>query len=561
MAGYNLNPVFKTTTLTYDIGEVSLGTNALNVIGTPTNPDAQVYYYIGTQTPKTSNIVTLPQAVGDYTITVKVVPATGIDSEAKYYSINYQMVKSNNNYLLLLETPSGTLNPTFAKTTTAYRMSVPYDTNSVSFRVKAEDASASVSVDRTNYFFTDTENKTFTFNNLSVGSNTKTIYVKAANGEVKEYSINITRNNRVASDDVYLSTLKVEEFTYLEENYKPTLSPKFDKEVEAYSIGAIPFGQNTLTIQATKNFSGQTITYELNGSPSRVTVNEDGSATINIKDKVGSNVIGVTVTAEDGTSTKTYQITYTRTPSSNVYLESIVDSLSKITGFNKTKSEYSINVDTTVSTLRMTLTTEDKTSTISIGSDTRTHQWVYTTPTLAGGANTVTIIVTAENGDTKTYTVTINKEGAAELITSKTFGHKIEDGMIKSAILDETLLDLKNQLDNDNSKLQIWDASEANEITTLTTKVATGQIVKLVDLTTGRELDRKVVVVLGDTDGNGKITLFDSVKIVNHYLDKTLLEGPYLEAADVDKNKKITLFDSVKIVNHYLDKTYIDYSV
>ena len=561
VVGYTLNPTFATTTLTYDIGEVNLGTSSLNVVATPTNPDALVYYYIGAQTPSTSNIVTLPQAIGEYTITIKVVPATRLDSEAKYYSVNYQMVKSDNNYLSLLNTPSGTLTPAFARTTTTYRMSVPYDTNSVSFQVKAEDNSASVSIDGTNYYFTDTETKTFTVDNLSVGANAKTIYVKAANGDIKEYSITITRNNRVASDDVYLSGLSVDSFTYLEENYHPTLSPAFDREVEAYSIGAIPFGQDTLIVRATKNISSQTITYELNGSPARVTVNEDGSATINIKDKIGSNVIGITVTAEDGTSTKPYQITYTRTPSSNVYLESIVDSLSKITGFNKNTVEYNINVDTTVSTLRMTLTTEDKTSTISIGNDSRTHQWVYTTPTLSGGANTVTIIVTAENGDTKTYTVTINKEGAAELITSRAFGHKIEDGMIKSAILGESLLDLKNQLDNDNSKLQIWDAKETNELTNLTAKVATGQIVKLIDLTTGRELDRKVIVVLGDTDGNGNITLFDSVKIVNHYLDKTPLEGAYLEAADVDKNKKITLFDSVKIVNHYLDKTYIDYSV
>ena len=558
--GYTLNPSFITTTQTYDIGEVYLGVESLNVIGTPTNPNAKVYYYIGQQSPSLSNLVSVPQALGNYTISVKVVPATGIEANAKIYSINFKVVTSGNNYLSSLIPSTGTLNPKFNKLTTSYSMSVPFDIESVSFTAKAEDSSASVAGGDGAYSYTDIEAKTFTASGLRVGSNSYTIHVKAANDEIQDYTISITRNNKVASDDVHLSGLKVDSYIYQETTYTPELSPAFDKDREDYTIGSIPFGVEELVVRPTKNLSVQTISYELNGQTERVGINSDGSGVIRVNDRTGSNIIGVTVTAENG-DTKTYQITYTRTPSSNVYLESMVDPLGKITDFNKTKVAYSINVDSTVSTMRITLTTEEKTSSITIGGETKVHQWIYTTPTLVGGANTVNILITAENGATKTYTLVINKEGASELITSRTFGHDISDGMIKSAILGNTILDLKNQLDNDNSKLQIWDANETSEITDSSKKVATGQIVKLVDLVTGRELDRKVVVVIGDVDGNGSISLFDSVKIVNHYLEKTLLTGAYLKAADVDKNTKISLFDSVKIVNHYLEKTYIDYSV
>ena len=71
----------------------------------------------------------------------------------------------------------------------------------------------------------------------------------------------------------------------------------------------------------------------------------------------------------------------------------------------------------------------------------------------------------------------------------------------------------------------------------------------------GEEVDRKIIVVKGDTDGNGKITPFESVKVINHYLEKAFLTGPYLEAGDTDNNKNITPFDSVKIINHYLEKS------
>ena len=77
-------------------------------------------------------------------------------------------------------------------------------------------------------------------------------------------------------------------------------------------------------------------------------------------------------------------------------------------------------------------------------------------------------------------------------------------------------------------------------------------IVKLV--IDGVEKDRKYVVIKGDTSGDGEIDLFDAVKILNHYLSKTLLTGAYQEAAYVNDDTDIDLFDSVMILNHYLGR-------
>jgi hypothetical protein len=76
-------------------------------------------------------------------------------------------------------------------------------------------------------------------------------------------------------------------------------------------------------------------------------------------------------------------------------------------------------------------------------------------------------------------------------------------------------------------------------------------IVKLI--IDGIEYDRDEVVIKGDTNGDGKITINDSVKIVNHFLGTAPLTGAYLAAADTNGDTRITINDSVKIVNHFLN--------
>lgn len=63
-------------------------------------------------------------------------------------------------------------------------------------------------------------------------------------------------------------------------------------------------------------------------------------------------------------------------------------------------------------------------------------------------------------------------------------------------------------------------------------------------------------VVLGDTDGNGKINYLDYVKVYNHIqkdkhpdINKKLLENEYLLAADMSGDAKINYLDYVKIYN------------
>ena len=65
------------------------------------------------------------------------------------------------------------------------------------------------------------------------------------------------------------------------------------------------------------------------------------------------------------------------------------------------------------------------------------------------------------------------------------------------------------------------------------------------------------LVVTGDVNGDGKITLTDVVALQSHVLDKKKLEGAYREAADLNGDGYVTLTDVVKAARVIIGKDTI----
>ena len=538
--GYSMTPEFNSTTLTYNLEDIPLGTMGLNVQATPSNANARIKYKLG-NVEQASNIVNLAdtQTLGTYTITVEVTAADGVAK--KSYSIEFNMVAAANNYLAKIVPSTSSLTPGFSKGVQEYSINVSNSTTSIDITTKTEDDNASVSIDNNEYFFTDTEDKVFTFTDLVVGNNYKTIYVKAGNNAVKSYRVNIIRQSELPSNENHLSALSV---TSGDKEYQ--LTPEFNIDLTNYTIDEeIPYDLETLTINATKNHSLETIKYY-------VDLVEQSSNEVTVPVEKGTKQILVQVIAEDGTP-RNYTITYTKNPSSNAELSNIADSTHKIT-YVKTQSTYEYNVSKDVDTITYQLTAEDPKTTITVGSQSAKGSLLFSKSGLVAGRNEITINTTAEDGTKLTYSIIINKEAESEIITSVEYGHTIADGMIKTVGL-VTVGDLKNQLDNDNSKLEVWSEDDTTKLDD-SANAATGQIVKLI--INGEVVDSDRVVVKGDVNGDGRIKLSDSVAIINHYVEKNVITKTYfLEAADVDSSGSIKLSDSVKIINHYLGKTLI----
>ena len=65
------------------------------------------------------------------------------------------------------------------------------------------------------------------------------------------------------------------------------------------------------------------------------------------------------------------------------------------------------------------------------------------------------------------------------------------------------------------------------------------------------------VVVTGDVNGDGKITITDLVQINSHLLKKNELSGANAAAADVNADGKITITDLVQINSHLLKRNSV----
>lgn len=76
-------------------------------------------------------------------------------------------------------------------------------------------------------------------------------------------------------------------------------------------------------------------------------------------------------------------------------------------------------------------------------------------------------------------------------------------------------------------------------------------------ITTGGRTVSYQIVLRGDTNGDGKISALDYVKVRNHLDRVTTLTGVYLQAADASGDGKVSALDYVKIRNHLDQKSMI----
>lgn len=536
---------FNPTNYQYNIGNIERAISKVIVNATLTNANGTLkYYYKSQEITECRNMnsceVTLDTINGTGKIEVNVTAADGINS--KTYTIYYNKVSSTNNFLMSMNVSSNgiplELNKAFNKAQTSYTLSLPNEIDTVTFVLEAEDEQSTIQVNGDTF---SSSPKTYTFNNLPAGNTTATIVVKSESGAQKTYIVTITRASYVGSSDATLEMLYVEDYD---------IAPTFDPNTESYSIGTIPYQLSTLTVIATSNVANSTIRYYVNGvlqTSNVVTIPKE------------SGIITVKVTAEDGKTIKNYTISYDKVANTNANLTNIVVGRATLNEpFNENTYNYTIDLGPDQNTIDLTAITEDPNATIKINGEVYISNTVKTISNIRSGQTILTIVVTAEDGKTtKTYKITINKASSgdepsiSEVITSFEYGHTIEDGYIKTVVVYATGSELKDQLDNPNEYLEIWDATESSMVSD-SDMMATGMIVKL--MIDGVEKDRKVVVIMGDTSGDGEIDLQDAVQILNHYLERIMLTGAYEQAGHTNDDGEIDLQDAVRILNHYLER-------
>jgi uncharacterized membrane protein len=217
---------------------------------------------------------------------------------------------------------------------------------------------------------------------LALGTYTATITVSGGNGIYAAFDVSFTVSPPLSSN-AYLGDLSVN---------TGWLDQQFSSNTTAYTM-TVPYTTTSVTVSAAVMDTG------------KATLEYLPSATVSLNP--GSNTVRVRVTAEDGTTTRVYTITVTRTPkSANANLGSLSVSAGTLSpAFSANTTGYTVLVSDSVPSFTVTAAVADTgKATLSVTSP-------YTvTLNAAPNPTVITLTVTAENGTTtKTYTVTVNK--------------------------------------------------------------------------------------------------------------------------------------------------------
>lgn len=199
--------------------------------------------------------------------------------------------------LTSLSLSSGTLSPTFTPSVTSYTASVTNDVSSITVTPMELDPTSSIQV-RVNggTFATVTSGSASGSLALNVGANPVDVMVTAQDSTTKTYTVTVTR----VSNNADLSSLLLS---------AGTLSPTFASGTTGYAA-SVPNSTASMTVTPTKAEANATIQVRVNAGAyaSVISGNASGGLTLN----VGANPIDVKVTAQNGTTIKTYTVTVTR---------------------------------------------------------------------------------------------------------------------------------------------------------------------------------------------------------------------------------------------------------
>lgn len=341
--------------------------------------------------------------------------------------------------------------------------------------------------------------------NLNIGDNIFEILVISEDEtNTKKYILNVYRQNTDTSiKDLYVN----DNIVNVEEN-------------NTYNINV-----NAL------NFNIKTVLNDVNADYKLYKIKGDYREEIdgnNIKIDDGSdNVFEIVVLAEDGVTSENYTLNIHEL-SSDSYLQSLtIDNL----GFNFDKNILEYNLNTELDEINISAISSNENSTISgIGKK-----------ILELGNNSFNIIVTAEDNSTRTYTLNVNKV-------------KMEDNKI-----------IFNGLTVNEDKNYIYKIEVGTSIDTILNSVSTNGKVSVIrdnDISitaTGQKLKidfddysvEYIIIVKGDVNGDGKVTLSDITTALKGYRKKIDFTDYMFTAIDFNDDGEFKLSDIVSHLKHY----------
>ena len=334
--------------------------------------------------------------VGDNPIDVIVTAQDG--TTTKTYTITVTRAPSSDATLGGFTLSDGTASPAFNATTTSYTASVAYATSSLTVTPTSGDGLSTIQVRVNGGALSTVASGTASGSlALNVGDNPIDVVVTAQDGTTtKTYTVTVTR---APSSDATLGGFVLS---------GTTASPTFSATTFSYTAN-VPNATTNITVTPTSGDGLSTIQVRVNGGALSTVASgaESGSLALN----VGDNPIDVIVTAQDGTTTKTYTITVTRAPSANANLANLTISTGTFSpAFATGTLSYAVTVANSVTSMTFTPTVQEANATVTVNGLATGSGSASAPVALNAGVNAIPVVVTAQDGTTiLSYTVDVTR--------------------------------------------------------------------------------------------------------------------------------------------------------
>nr|WP_248285320.1 cadherin-like beta sandwich domain-containing protein [Alteriqipengyuania abyssalis] len=345
--------------------------------------------------------VALP--VGVTSITVRV---TAADGSSRLYSLAVTRAPSNDARLAGLTVSEGALSPAFDAAELGYSVAVANSVTSIILTPTASDAGATIRVAGS---ITASGSASAPVA-LGAGTTAIAVLVTAADGSTREYTVAVTR---APSSDATLASLVPS---------AGALSPAFDPAQLSYAV-SVGNGVDTITLTPRVSDAGASVTVAGNAVAS-------GSASAPVALPVGTTPIAVVVTAANGT-TRQYSVAVTRVASSDATLSALTLSEGTLQpAFSPFNTNYLADVGSSVASITVTPTAADAGATISVAGNAVASGSASAPVPLSAGSNPIPVVVTAADGTTLQYTITVTRAASSDATLS---GLAVSEGTLSPA--------------------------------------------------------------------------------------------------------------------------------
>lgn len=161
---------------------------------------------------------------------------------------------------------------------------------------------------------------------------------------------------------------------------------------------------------------------------------------------------------------------------------------------------------------------------------------------------TFNIVVKAAAGNTKTYTINVNKVSYSQLTSDEVIslvGINNNSSVLSGSKINTT---------GANLVTLIKSTVPSAKVEVSNTKIlATGNTITI----TNKNTKKYTVVIYGDNNGDGQIDILDLLRTQKHILGSAKQNGVYEKATDVNKDGKVDILDLLIIQKHILGNTKI----